>query len=68
MNLQTKADMNWKNFLFLCAAAVAFAASGCTAMDEVGSDVATKFDEGITGQGRLISPNPTADSFGSYYD
>lgn len=37
-------------------------------MEEVGSDVTTKFDEGIAGQGRLVAPNQTADSFGSYYD
>lgn len=51
----------------LCASAALFAA-GCTAMEEVGSDVTTKFDEGIAGQGRLVAPNQTADSFGSYYD
>ena len=60
--------MNLKNLFLVFAAAVVFVASGCTAMDEVGSDVANKFDEGITGQGRLVSPNQTGDSFGSYYD
>lgn len=39
----------------------------CTAMEEAGTDVTEKFEQGITGQGRLISPNPTADSFGPYY-
>lgn len=68
MRGQTKADMNYKNLFLMFAAAVVLAVSGCTAMDEVGSDVATKFDEGITGQGRLVSPNQTGDSFGSYYD
>lgn len=68
MRSQSKADMNFKNLFLMFTAAVVLAASGCTAMDEVGSDVTTKFDEGITGQGRLISPNQTADSFGSYYD
>ena len=68
MRLQTKADMNCKNLFLLFAAVVVLAASGCTAMEEVGSDVSTKFDEGITGQGRLVSPNQTGDSFGSYYD
>lgn len=54
--------------LSLICVAVLLAFSGCAAMQEVGSDVTTKFDEGITGQGRLTSPNQTADSFGSYYD
>jgi hypothetical protein len=65
---QAQADMNLKNLPLLLIVAAVLAVSGCTAMDEVGSDVATKFDEGITGQGRLVSPNQTADSFGSYYD
>ena len=68
MNLHTKADMKYKNLFLLFATAVVLAVSGCTAMEEVGSDVTTKFDEGITGQGRLTAPNQTADSFGSYYD
>lgn len=58
--------MNLRNIFLLFLAAVLL--PGCTAMEEVGSDVTRKFDEGITGQGRLISPNQTADSFGSYYD
>lgn len=60
--------MNCKYLFPLFAAAVVLAVSACTAMEEVGSDVTTKFDEGITGQGRLTAPNQTADSFGSYYD
>jgi hypothetical protein len=43
----------------LCAA--------CTAVEEAGTDVTEKFEQGITGQGRLISPNPTGDAFGPYY-
>lgn len=60
--------MNLRNMFLLFLAAVLLVGPGCTAMEEVGSDVTRKFDEGITGQGRLISPNQTADSFGSYYD
>ena len=45
--------------VLLCAA--------CTAVEEAGTDVTEKFEQGITGQGRLVSPNPTADSFGPYY-
>ncbi|MFM8656439.1 MAG: hypothetical protein ACKOD5_04825 [Chthoniobacterales bacterium] len=57
-----------RNILFLAVAAVLLASAGCTAVQEVGDDVTTKFDEGITGQGRIVSPNQTGDSFGSYYD
>lgn len=60
--------MKAKNILFLLSVVCLLVAGGCTAMQEVGDDVTTKFDEGITGQGRLVSPNQTGDSFGSYYD
>ena len=60
--------MSLRNFLFLSIAVVVLAAAGCSAMQEVGDDVTTKFDEGITGQGRLVSPNQVADSFGSDYN
>ena len=60
--------MKMRNIIFLALAAVVLASAGCTAMQEVGDDVTTKFDEGITGQGRLVSPDPVADSFGSDYN
>lgn len=60
--------MKSKNMILLFLAAAVLALAGCTAVQEVGDDVTTKFDEGITGQGRLVSPNQTGDSFGSYYD
>jgi len=60
--------MKMKHVLVGALAAVVLATAGCTAVQEVGDDVTTKFDEGITGQGRLVSPNQTGDSFGSYYD
>jgi predicted small secreted protein len=41
--------------------------SACTAVEDAGTDVSRKFDEGITGQGRLVSPNATGDEFGSDY-
>ena len=41
--------------------------AGCTAVEEAGTDVTEKFEQGITSQGRLISPNPTGDAFGPYY-
>jgi hypothetical protein len=43
----------------LCAA--------CTAVEEAGTDVTEKFEQGIAGQGRLISPSQTGDAFGSFY-
>ena len=43
----------------LCAA--------CTAVEEAGTDVTEKFEQGITGHGRLISPSQTGDAFGSFY-
>lgn len=60
--------MKMKHVLVGALAVVVLATAGCTAVQEVGDDVTTKFDEGITGQGRLVSPNQTGDSFGSYYD
>ena len=52
---------------FLLSALAALLCGACTAVEEAGTDVTEKFEQGITGQGRLISPNPTADSFGPYY-
>lgn len=60
--------MKPKNIIALICAAAVLAAAGCTAMQEVGDDVTQKFDDGITGQGRLVSPNQVADSFGSEYN
>lgn len=60
--------MKLKNMVALLCAAVVLVASGCTAVQEVGDDVTQKFDQGITGQGRLVSPNQVADSFGSEYN
>jgi hypothetical protein len=60
--------MNLKNLLALTCAAALLAVSGCTAVQEVGDDVTEKFDDGITGRGRLIAPNQVADSFGSEYN
>jgi len=60
--------MKMRNVLFLALMAAVLASAGCTAMQEVGDDVTTKFDQGITGQGRLVSPNQVADSFGSEYN
>jgi predicted small secreted protein len=59
--------MKSKNILLVLAAAAAVVASGCTAAQQVGDDVSQKFDQGITGQGRLISSSPTTDSFGPEY-
>lgn len=50
----------------LLAAAVMFL-SACTAVEDAGTDVSRKFEGGITGQGRLVSPSATGDQFGSYY-
>jgi predicted small secreted protein len=41
--------------------------SACTAVEDAGDDVSRKFEDGITGQGRLVSPSETGDQFGSYY-
>lgn len=51
----------------MLAGILALAAAGCTALQEAGDDVSNKFDRGITGQGRLVSPNQMGDQFGSYY-
>lgn len=50
---------------FLVVAVLAL--SACTAMEDAGNDVTRKFEDGITGQGRLVSPDPSGDQFGSYY-
>jgi predicted small secreted protein len=60
--------MKMRSALVLALAAVALCVAGCTAVQEVGDDVTTKFDQGITGQGRLISPDQVSDSFGSEYN
>lgn len=60
--------MKLKNTIVLLFAAAVLLVSGCTAVQEAGDDVSQKFDQGITGQGRLISPNQVADSFGSEYN
>lgn len=57
-----------KNILWLLGAAMLIGATGCTAMQEVGTDVSEKFDDGLTGRGRLVAPSTTGNSFGSYYD
>jgi hypothetical protein len=54
------------NKFILCLLSALFCAA-CTAVEEAGTDVTEKFEQGITGQGRLISPNPTGDAFGPYY-
>ncbi len=41
--------------------------SGCVAVDDAGADVTQKIEEGISGRGRIVSPDPMADSYGSYY-
>lgn len=52
---------------FFLSALVALLCGACTAVEEAGTDVTRKFEEGIAGQGRLVSPDPTGDSFGPYY-
>jgi hypothetical protein len=52
---------------FLLAALAALLCAACTAVEEAGTDVTRKFEEGITGHGRLVSPNPMSDEFGPYY-
>lgn len=42
--------------------------TGCAAVDDAGADVTQKFEEGISGRGRIVSPDPMADSYGSYYE
>ena len=53
-------------FLPLLAAAL-LVFTGCAAVDDASTDVTQKFEEGIAGEGRIVSPNPMGDSFGSYY-
>lgn len=54
--------------LLLLSVASVLAFCGCAAFDNAGTDAAQTFEQGISGQGRIVSPNPTGDSFGSYYD
>jgi hypothetical protein len=54
------------NKLILCLVS-ALLCGACTAVEEAGTDVTEKFEQGITGQGRLISPSQTGDAFGSFY-
>lgn len=49
----------------LCLAVLALA--GCGVVEQAGTDVSEKFDDGITGKGRLISPNQMGDQYGPYY-
>jgi len=60
--------MKLRNLLVLLSVAAALALCGCGVVSEAGSDVSNKFDQGITGQGRIISPNQVSDSFGSEYN
>lgn len=52
---------------FLLSALAALLCGACTAVEEAGTDVTRKFEEGIAGQGRLVSPDPMGDEFGPYY-
>ncbi len=59
--------MSYKNYICALIALPLLALGGCGVVEEAGTDVSRKFDEGITGQGRLISPNQMGDRYGSYY-
>ncbi len=41
--------------------------AACTVVEDAGSSVGRKFDQGLTGSGQLIQTDPTRDSFGPEY-
>jgi outer membrane biogenesis lipoprotein LolB len=53
--------------LFPLAALAALLLSGCAATQDADTDVAQRLEQGLRGQGRLVSPSPTGDSYGPYY-
>ena len=55
-----------KTFLYLAALA-AVILSGCAIARDTETDVGTSLQQGLRGQGRLISPDQTTDSFGPEY-
>ncbi|MBU3665109.1 MAG: hypothetical protein FGM15_04415 [Chthoniobacterales bacterium] len=57
-----------KTILFPLGALVLAALSGCATADEAEAAVTNKLEEGLSGRGRLVSPDPMGDRFGSYYD
>jgi hypothetical protein len=48
--------------VFFCVLAVALA--GCTVAEQNASEVRETFQRGVTGKGRIVPNDPTADSFG----
>ncbi len=59
--------MSYKSYICALLALPLLALGGCGVVEEAGTDASRKFDGGITGQGRLISPNQMGDQYGSYY-
>jgi hypothetical protein len=55
-----------KMFLPLGVLAV-LAFCGCAVTQDAENDVGRQLEQGLTGQGRLVSPNVSGDSFGPYY-
>ncbi len=53
-------------FLMTMLAAVVGLA-GCAVFDDAGTDVGQTLEQGITGHGRVVSPDPMGDEFGAYY-
>lgn len=53
------------HFVLLSPALAVFC--GCAAVNEPVSQVPQRFEQGVRGQGQLITRNPTSDSFGSDY-
>lgn len=52
-------------FAFLSFAFAAFC--GCAAIREPVSETPQRLEQGVRGQGQLITRNPTSDAFGSDY-
>ncbi len=56
-----------KTFNFALLSLALAVLGGCAAVEEPVSQVPERFEQGMRGQGQLITRDPMKDSFGSYY-
>ena len=56
-----------KIFFLLTMMAAAVVLAGCAVFDDAGTDVGQSLEQGISGHGRVVSPDPMGDEFGAYY-
>lgn len=59
--------MIYKTFHFAVLSFALAVFCGCEAVKEPVSQVPERLEQGVRGQGQLITRNPTSDSFGSDY-